>query len=342
MITLFITGCSSVGYYSQGIKGHLALMSQRQDIKTVIQQPGVKPDTRKKLKYALEIRRYATQKLGLPDNDSYLTYVDLKRKYVTWNVVATEAFSMQPRQWCFPVTGCISYRGYFREAAAKRFANQLRKQDYEVFVAGSSAYSTLGWFSDPIVSPMLEYGDIILAQTMFHELAHQQLYFKDDSVFNEAFASTVGEYGARQWLKEKHPKSLAKYNQWITRRNAFYDVLRETAIRLRKLYASKTGKARMKKEKNKIYQQLHSDYARYKKRFGNYSGFDFWFDKPVNNPRLALVSVYQDLVPDFARWLKACDGDFPRFYTTIARLNTLTPQHRHQALKQKAQCALNP
>ena len=335
---LLLCGCDTLKYYSQGIQGHFKLVSQIQPIDEVVQQQNTLATTRKLLEKATLARSFAVSHLKLPDNESYKGYADLKRKRVTWNVIATKPLSMEPYQSCFPVTGCLSYRGYFSETGAKQFAHKLQDEGYETFIGGSTAYSTLGWFDDPIVSPMLANGEAWLIETLFHELAHQQLYIKDDSDFNEAFATTVGQNGVREWLKETRPDGLPKYNDHLHRYNDFLKLLGATAEQLKTLYESDVDDASKLVTKQQIIDQLRQNYVLFKQQYNGYTGFDKWFKKPINNPRLAMVSVYHELVPDFERWLQACKRDYSRFYQTVEQLSELPKGERIEALKQTARC----
>lgn len=333
-----LCGCDTLGYYSQGIKGHLQLVSQIQPINKVLHQPETPQKTRDLLKLAQQARVFAVNQLGLPDNQSYRGFADLNRKQVTWNVVATRPLSLQPYLSCFPVVGCLSYRGYFTEQGAKRFAHALEQQGYETFIGDSTAYSTLGWFADPIVSPMLQYGDIRLVETLFHELAHQRLYIENDSNFNEAFATAVGQNGTREWLRHTHPEKLQAYNRYLRRQADFLNLLEQTSQRLKTLYQSDLTDAQKRIKKQDYFSRLQEDYRLFKQQHQGYTGYDKWFEKPVNNPRLALLSVYHKLVPTFERWLDACDRDFPRFYKQVELLSGLTKAQRQQALNSTPEC----
>ena len=337
LITL-LCGCDSLKYYSQGISGHFKLMAKVQPINDVLLLKSTPTDTRKLLNTALHARAFAIHHLKLPNNQSYRGYADLNRKRVTWNVIATPPLSMKPYLSCFPITGCLSYRGYFNEMDAKKFASQLQEKKYETYIGGSTAYSTLGWFHDPIVSPMLQYGEARLVETLFHELAHQQLYIKDDSDFNEAFATTVGENGTREWLKQTHPDKLQRYTDFLRHYHAFLSLLNRTSQRLKSTYEGDQNDAFKLSRKQHIIHQLKLDYQLFKQQHDDYSGFDKWFEKPINNPRLAIVSVYHELVPDFERWLNACHNDYSRFYDKIEIISKLPKNKRMIALKKAANC----
>ncbi len=333
-------GCSTLGYYAQSIGGHLSLMHQREPIDALIGKERLSQSRREQLQKIQEIRDFASRQLALPDNGSYRSYVELDRDYVVWNVVATPAFSLKPKEWCFPVAGCVAYRGYFSKEDAEAFAAGLREQGYDVAVNPVPAYSTLGWFDDPVLSSMLRRGELLLAETIFHELAHQRLYVKNDSVFNEAFASTVGEQGVFRWLESSgRTRDLVRYRQYLQRRDEFLALLRQASGRLRHVYRQSSPAAQMQQQKVAVFAWLREAYAQLKKQWQGYSGYDRWFARELNNAHLASVAVYRDRVPDFVRWLAACEGDLPTFYARMAELGRLEKQTRQQQLTGPAECA---
>jgi len=311
---LMLSACSTLSYYSQTAKGHLTLMAKRKPIKRVLQDASVTEDRKRQLKLVQEILDFAHQRLKLPDNGSYEKYVELRRKAVTWNVIVTPKYSMTPSQWCFPVVGCISYKGYFSEKKALKEAKSLEALGYDVYVADATAYSTLGWFKDPIVSTMLDHGIILTAETIFHELAHQQVYHKNDSEFNEAFATAVGQVGTRLWLKQKHPDSLKFYQEHLRKQRQFIGLLLDTSKRLDKLYHIKMSDNETEKKKQQIIQELRKRYAQLKQSWHGDNRYDAWFDKPINNARLALIGVYFEQIPKFVRLIEQGNYDFPKFY----------------------------
>lgn len=339
LLIFLLQGCAELGYYYQSAKGHMSLMTSMDSIDDLLKEGELSEQRQKQLQQVVAIRRYATENLGLPDNDSYTSYVELGRKYAVWSVVATPPYSMKPKEWCFPVVGCVTYKGYFAEADADALGEELRKQGLDVYVGGVQAYSTLGWFDDPIVSSMLDRGDILLAEIIFHELAHQKLYFKDDTDFNEAFATVVGEYGVRQWLKETNEPALERYEKWLGQKDAFVRLLRETSDDLKVAFARSNDPELLAREKSKIYDQLRENYQMLKQRSGGKLAYDKWFEKPVNNARLATVSVYRDLIPEFVRWLERCDGDFDRFYGAMLSFKDMAHDDRLDALKGQATCS---
>ncbi|MGF1547084.1 MAG: aminopeptidase [Thiotrichales bacterium] len=331
-------GCGTLGYYTNSARGHLDLMSRRVAIDELVQSDALDPERRQQLVTAQEVRLYATQRLGLPDNRSYQSYVELGRPFAVWSVVAAPELSLDPKEWCFPIVGCVSYRGYFDEAKAEAFAASLREAGYEVFVGGVQAYSTLGWFADPLLSSMVDRGEVLMAEVVFHELAHQRLYFAHDTEFNEAFATVVGEQGVRRWLSESSPEDLHKYEDWLRHKDDFIGLLKSTSDQLRAVYDADLPEADKRASKAAIYIDLRTRYAELKQRWGGFAGYDRWFEKPVNNARLASVAVYRDLVPEFTRWLASCDYDFERFYTKMATFKTLEKTARHERLKQPERC----
>jgi len=333
-ILFFLSACSTVSYYGQSVKGHLSLMSKQQPINELLTDKKVSKQRKSDLALVQEIRAYAYDRLKLPKNGSYAKFVELDRKAVTWNLVVNPKYSMTPSQWCFPIIGCISYKGYFSENKARSEAKKLMKQGYDVYVAESAAYSTLGWFNDPVVSTMLDHGIILTAETIFHELAHQQVYHKSDSDFNEAFATAVGQAGTRLWLKEKHPKSLPFYEEHLQKQQQFIQLILDTSADLKALYKIKMENSETEKGKQKILQELKTNYAKLKRSWKGDTRYDAWFDKPVNNARLALMGVYYEKIPDFARQLQAYDYDFARFYTEMEKMKKLSKKEREKLLSQ--------
>lgn len=332
-ILLFLTGCSTVSYYGQSAKGHISLMAKQKPISQLLKDKNLSKQRRNDLALVQEIRAYAHSRLKLPKNGSYTKFVELNRKAVTWNLVVNPKYSMTPSQWCFPIIGCISYKGYFSEKKANKEAAKLKKLDYDVYVAEATAYSTLGWFNDPVVSPMLDHGILLTAETIFHELAHQQVYHKSDSEFNEAFATAVGQAGTKLWLKEKHPKSLTFYEDHLRKQQQFIQLILDTSAQLKALYKIKMDNTETEKGKQKILQTLRTNYHQLKKSWKGDTRYDAWFDKPINNARLALMGVYYKKIPDFTRKLASYHYDFKKFYDEMDKLKSLSKKERDKVLK---------
>ena len=311
-----LSACSSIGYYGQSIVGHNKLMWARQPVSEVIQT--AEPKLKAQLLLSQTMRQFAVDELNLPDNNSYSSYVALDRDYPVWNVVAAEEFSVQAKSWCYLIIGCASYRGYFSEQAALDYAKNLRKKGYETNVGGAIAYSTLGWFSDPLLPSMMRYGNADLAENMFHELAHQVIYVNGNSAFNEAFASVVGEQGAIRWLQEYEPQSLSNYEHRLQRNNDFSRLLNKTKSALNNLYRQDFSITKKRQAKAGLMQNLRDNYDTLKtSQWDGYSGYDRWFEAPINNARIAGISTYRDHMPELQRLLINCAGDFSLFFDVL-------------------------
>lgn len=313
---LLLSACSSISYYSQSIVGHTRLMMARQPIARVMADAG--PELSRQLELAQELKKFAVTELALPDNDSYLTYVPLKRKYPVWTVVAAPEFSLQAKSWCYPVIGCASYRGFFARQDADRYAASLNKQGLETSVAGAVAYSTLGWFADPLLPSMMRNGDIVLVETLLHELAHQQLYVKGDSAFNEAFATVVGEQGTLRWLQHRQSEKIAQYRARLKASGQFDQLITDLKVDLAEVFDSAANPAHKRQLKNRLLADVQHRYEVMKQQHWNGRGwYDGWFKTPLNNARLAAYSTYRHKVPALEQLLQSCGGVFQQFYSTL-------------------------
>jgi predicted aminopeptidase len=340
VVTLFVTvalafclsSCASLDYYSQAIGGQLELMRNAKPITAVIGDPRQPEAVRQKLRVAREAMSFSQTELQLPRNRSYESYVDLDRPAVVWNVIASPALSVVPLQWCYPVAGCFSYRGYFSRKDAENYAADLRRSGHDVHVAGASAYSTLGWFDDPILSSMLRRSEEDLIATIFHERAHQRLHIAGDSAFNEAFAVTVSEEGLRRWYGER-PEVFAGYAENQRRLSAVNELLLGTRERLSALYREPVSDAEKFSRKRAILDGLHEEYALLKQSWGGVDRFDGWFPRNLNNAHLALTATYQGLVPALKALLARENGDLKRFYAAARALGELPFQVRRARLE---------
>jgi len=301
---LSISGC----YYMQAARGQLDVMSKREPIDELIEAPDTPDELAARLRLVSEARQFAIDELLLPDNDSYRSYADLGRDYVVWNVFAAPEFSLDPKTWCFPIAGCVAYRGYFSEDAARRKADQLAEDGLDVAVGGVPAYSTLGRFDDPVLNTMMHWEDADLVATIFHELAHQVLYLKDDSAFNESFATTVEEIGIERWLTSRDQGGdFNDYNERRERREKSMDAIAAARSDLEKLYASSMTAHEMRRAKETRLAQLASE-------------LPAELEIDLNNARLASMSLYQSRVPEFRVLYELCERELRCFYDQASSL----------------------
>jgi predicted aminopeptidase len=325
-------GCAQLGYYAQAAQGQFALMSGAKPIDDWLADPHVGEKLKDRLTKIKQIRRFAARELGLPDNASYTSYTDLKRAYVLWNVVATPALSMEPVEWCFPIAGCVNYRGYYNKDDARAYAAGLRRDGYDVQVAGVTAYSTLGWFNDPVLSTFIQFPDGELARLVFHELAHQVVYAQGDSEFNESFATTVEEAGVERWLAAQGDENMRRtYVEFAARKKDFLALLLKYRQQLEANYARPASDAEKRRVKAELFQALKDDYQTLKASWGGYAGYDRWFAEPLSNAHLAAVATYHDFVPGF-RALLAEKKSFRKFYQAVKTMATFDKSMRHQQL----------
>ncbi len=331
-----IGGCANLPYYAQAVRGHLSLMSKRVEIEALLADPATDPALREELSLVLEVRDFASSDLGLPENGSYRSYAQLDRPYVVWNVVAAPEYSLAPKQWCFMFVGCLAYKGYYKESKARRLAGKLEQRGYEVAVGGVAAYSTLGRFDDPFLDTMIGYSAARTASIIFHELAHQQLYVKGDTAFNEAFASFVAEEGVRRWFAAaaRPAEELAQWRQREARAREFTRLVLAGRARLESVYVdSSLDEEQRALAKEQAYDRLRSDYATLRDGgWQGYSGYDAWFDS-LNNARLASIATYRRWVPAFAALLHRSGGDFDAFLAAAEELADRPAEERRRTLE---------
>jgi predicted aminopeptidase len=333
LVLLALNGCSSVGYYSQLASGQWQLLRVREPVSEVIADPSRPQQLREHLAQSQKARTFASQQLHLPDNQSYRLYADIGRPYVVWNVFATSEFSLSPQNHCFPIAGCVAYRGYYSQGAARGEAALLHQQGMDVSIGGVEAYSTLGWFNDPIMSSMMGWGDERLATLIFHELAHQRFYVKDDTEFNESFATFVEQEGTRQWRAARGlaPASSAALKQ----RDQFIQLILDTRKHLEHLYAQPLAAERMRQAKAAEFERLRSDYRQMRDdQWGGDKRYDAWINMPMNNARLLPFGLYDQWVPAFAALFRESDGDWLKFYGQVEKLGGLPVDERKAALRQ--------
>lgn len=330
VLTFCLTGCSS--YFGQLALGQVELLRQREPIAPLLDDVQTDPGLRQRLALALRARAFASRALGLPDNGSYRVYADIQRPFVVWNVFATEAFSVAPLQHCFPIAGCVAYRGYFQPGRARGAAALLQAQGYDTQVAGVQAYSTLGWFDDPLLSSMLRWDDDYLAGLIFHELAHQRLYVAGDTAFNESFATFVEREGLRQW---RASRGLPPPNEFSSKQYAdFSRLVLATRDRLAAIYASDLSEPAMRAAKREAFMHMRKAYRQL--RDGPWHGdrrFDRWMAQPLNNASLVPFGLYDHWVPAFEALFEQAGGDWQQFYAEVAALSRLPADERNHRLE---------
>jgi len=319
-VALLLGGCG-IGYYAQAARGQFAVMRARQPVNRLIDAPDTADSLRTQLVRARRIRDFATQQLRLPDNAAYRSYADIGRRYVVWNVVATQEFAVEPRQWCFPIAGCVAYRGYFSEQAAREFAKTLAARGDDVLVGGVPAYSTLGRVADPLLNTVTGYGELDLAALIFHELAHQVLYVPGDSAFNEAFATAVEEEGVARYAAQY--ATVEALTAWRASRQLRIEVT-DAFIRARAdlaaLYRQRIATDAMRERKAGRMAALAEEVLAIERRHGRTSGYRGWIDAGLNNAHLAAVATYYDRVPEFQALLhERCGGYLPCLYVEAGR-----------------------
>lgn len=336
-LSLFVlSGCETVGYYAQSVNGQWDVVKRERPVDQILAEPTTPERLLTQLKLAREIRQFAVEKLALPDNGSYREYADLERENVVWNVFAAPELSVQPRRWCFPVAGCVSYRGYFHQDDAEDYARRLRGEGDDVSVEGITAYSTLGWFDDPLLNTFLFRGDTELAAHLFHELAHQVVYVKNDTAFNESFATAVEMAGVQAWLDQRGDESaLSHYQTRKQRSRRFIDLLLVTRKDLKKIYSDTSLSDHGKREQKQVtFERLRQRYTEMKAGWAGYSGFDRWFKPGLNNARFVPIGDYFRWQPAFEQLLADESGDFAAFYQRVRDLARLEPGERNARLQQ--------
>jgi len=338
LLAASLCGCSSVDYFTHLAQGEYRVLSARKPIDQVVNDPATDPKLRARLQLAEQARAFASDKLDLPRNGSYTVYADVGRPYVVWNVFAASEFSLKPVTHCFLIAGCVGYRGYFDRARAEAEAKELEGQGYETYVGGVPAYSTLGWFDDPILNTMMRWDDDALNSTIFHELAHQKLYLKSDTAFNESFATFVQEEGLRQWRVARGlPPGDNTEGQ---RSDDFTQLMLDLRVRLEKIYASDLPPEQMRAAKAAEIERLRADYRTLRDtQWQGYSGYDAWMNGPINNARLLPFGLYHKWVPAFAALYAQQGGDWARFFAAVKSLTQLKDEARVAALEQLAPAA---
>jgi predicted aminopeptidase len=348
-IVAAVSGCHTLSFYGQAFKGQYQIFAHEEKIKKLMADTNTPPRLKAQLELLERLRAFAANDLKLPVDDHYQKYVDVGRPYVVWNVEAAPEFSLEPKTWWYPLVGSLEYRGYFTKPGATNYAAYLRRKGYDVAVGGVEAYSTLGWFKDPVLNTFIFEPDADLAEIIFHELGHQRVFARGDTDFNEAFATSVGEEGARRWLREKRdPQVLEQYRAHLQRNNQFVRLVQDTRASLEALYGderTEKGKLRagakkpataapsLRESKREILADMKKEYERLKAQWGGDTEFDGWFAHPLNNAHLNSVAAYYDLVPAFEQLLAKSDGDLEKFYQAVENLSKKSRTERHEELR---------
>jgi predicted aminopeptidase len=328
-----LVGCTTLRYYSQAVGGQLDMLRRASPIDVQLQRDSTPEALKAKLQVVLRLREFASRELGLPDNGSYRRYADLGRQYAVWNVFAAPEFSLEPVNSCFPFAGCVGYRGYFALADAEAAGVALRAQGYDVHIGGVPAYSTLGWFDDPVLNTFIHFPETELARLLFHELAHQRLYVKNDTRFNESFATAVEEAGVERWLaREGDARKRAAYENSRQMRREFLALVVKYRAELEQYYRQALPPQEMRLGKARLLAQMREAYRQLKLSWGGFSGYDRWFSAEPNNATLASVGLYTDLLPAFRALLARESGDLPRFYAAAKALAGLPKEERDARL----------
>lgn len=331
---LLLASCSNLGYYAQAVGGHLSVMRAARPIQDVLLDPAADPALKKQLNDVFAVREFASRELGLPDNDSYRAYADLGRPFVVWNVFAAPELSVQPEHWCMAFVGCVNYRGYYAREDAERYAGELRAAGLDTYVGGVPAYSTLGYLADPVLNTFLRFGDTEVARTIFHELAHQQVFAGNDSVFDESFATVVENEGLRRWfLRRASPQQYAAFVAQQRRKAQFAELVGRYRDALRVQYAGRPPAADARRAKAQTFADLQRAYAALKASWNGYAGYDKWFEEGLNNAKIASLGIYTQLTPAFEALLAQEQHDLPRFYRRVAALAALPAEQRSAALQ---------
>lgn len=338
MIVLSDALSSGVGYYLRTAWGGLRLLTGRRSVQAVLGDPETAPELKRQLELATRARDFASAELALPDNKSYRTYKHLDRPWATWTVVVAPELSIEPLQWCFAVAGCVSYRGYFSRSRAEKFATKWQHKGYDVDVGGVRAYSTLGWFADPLLSTFMDLPDAELVGLIVHELAHQRIYVKGDTDFNESLASTVELVGVRRWLESESREALSRdFVASLERERAVADLVRDYRQRLAELYTGEFEDEDKRERKGVLLQEMREAYERMRDSWGGETSFDAWFDEGLDNARLASLAAYQDHVPAFCALLADCSDSMDCFFERVEALAQRSRLQREVSLERLAQ-----
>ena len=331
-LILVLCSCTDGGYYLQAAKGQYNILKNRQPIEKLLVSGKLDEQQQLELSRILKMRNFASEQLALPDNGSYRSFVALESSYPLWNVVAAPELSLEPKTWCFPIAGCVSYRGYFSESEATEFALALQKSNFDTLVTGVPAYSTLSWFDDPVLSSFSSWPASSVARLIFHELAHQQLYLPGDSAFSEAFATSVELAGSKLWLTTYGTEQETElFHRKLKREETFIDWTNSLHHQLAEIYAGPSSINEKRRLKSELFDEAQRSYLSLKEAWGGYSGYDHWVET-INNARLVSLRTYRKLLPAFDALLAEHNYDFTAFYSACKDLAAQPTELRQQLL----------
>ena len=334
-LLLALAGCADLGYYWHSASGHLEVMERRVDIDEMLADAELEAGLRERLELIKEIRRFSVERLDLPDNDSYLSYAELDRPYLIQNLFAAPEFSTQLYRWCYPVVGCASYRGYYDDERLQAYVEELEAEGFEVYIGKVSAYSTLGWFDDPVLSTFIDWPDHRLAGLLFHELMHQQIYIDDDTTFNESLATAVQQVGTELWLESRNREDqIERMSEWLRYRAEVMALIEATRGRLDGIYQRDIDDGPKRDLKAETFERARRMHAEIAARHGIRSGYTRWFAGELNNAKIGSVSTYNAMTPAFIAMIRAFDYDFSGFYGYVARLGEFEKKQRNACLEQ--------
>ena len=329
-----ISACEHLDYYSRSIAGQWEIISNSKPIEEILLDENVPESVKEKLSPINEIRNFAIEDLKLPENDSYLSYADINREYVVWNIIATPTLSLEPVQWCFPIAGCLDYRGFFNKDDAINQANLLREQGNDVFIGGVTAYSTLGWFDDPVLNTMLKKDLNYLIKVIFHELAHQKIYIRNDTEFNEAFAETVAITGTRKWLSTFRSKfELEEFNRKQNAEDSFVSIVLNARKKLENNYNSGLPDQLKLQIKTRVMAEMREDYKSTWSSHDYETNYDEWFGNEINNAKITAVVTYRNLIPGFIQLLEYSGNNFDSFYRIVQAMEQCSIPERRTILE---------
>ena len=333
-LLLLLTGCADLGYYWHNANGHLEVMNQRVDIDELLADDQLDAGLRARLQLVQKIRRFSIERLDLPANDSYASYVELDQSYVVQNIFAAAEFSTRLYEWCYPVIGCASYRGYYDEARMLAYSDDLKSRGLEVYIGKVSAYSTLGWFNDPVLSSFVNWPDYRLAGLLFHELTHQQIYIDNDTSFNESLASAVQQLGTELWLKSRHQSDqLDQLTSWSRYRDEVIALIDSTREQLAEIYAGDSDDDDKRESKTRVFAGAREAHAGIAARHGIKGGYTHWFAGELNNAKIGSVAAYNSLMPAFINMIRAYNLDFAPFFAYVQVVGDLEKSARDSCLE---------